>query len=279
MTFGELYLEVSRNVWPEGEARNLRPLHKKIMVDALIDLQKKIECLQTKNIENIGHDATFFYCGSSAFGAPEGFVKNLRTIPDLLHTRDWRQCDVVWAQPMSRQTFECKLETASRCGDSLMGCGCATPITMPYGYYANYGYEMVYPYHELPIGLMFPDALTDKACRARERWFAMWNRYIYTYPVIQSNELLILEWQGIKRNWQDDSIIPYLDEAGDVDRQVVLAIEHFLLTEKAKRDDCDNATTTLMRTEYNRIVAELIWQCREEGMIPSREHCFVDCNC
>ena len=278
MTFEELTLEISHNVWPEGEARNLRPLHKNLIRDGLIDLQKKIPCLQSQNIEYVRHGATFFSCGASAFGAPNGYIQSLRTIPDLLTTYDWRQCDSVWAQPQSRQEFECILANAAQCGESLTNCSCTYPIVMPLGYYCV-GYGETYPYPELPLGLMYADATTDKPCRARERWFAMYNCYIYTYPVIQSNEVIILEWHGIKRTWNDEDVIPYVDESDEVNRQIVMALEYFVACEHTLRIDCDDAKSQLQRARYNQLVAEMIVECKDSQRLPSRHHCFVDCNC
>jgi hypothetical protein len=309
MTFDELALEISRNVWPEGESRALRSAHKNLIRDGLIDLQKKIPCLQTQNIDYIRHGATFFYCGASAFVVPTGYVRSLRTIPDLQATYHWRQCDSVWAQPQSREEFECILSNAAQCGESLTNCGCANPIEMPYGYYCGvdfaypaygayeypaygpyppysfpgfpaYGYAGVWvPYPDLPMGLMYADAITDKGCRARERWFAMFNCYIYTYPVINSDEVLILEWHGIKRNWEDEDVIPYLDEDGGVNRQIVQALEYYVACEHVLRFDCEDDRSKLQRSKYDQLVRELILDCREQNRLPSRQHCFVDCNC
>ena len=282
MTFQELVLEISRNVWPEGEARNLRDQHKNLIRNGLIDLQQKIDCLKTQNIDYIRHGATFFYCGASAFVVPTGYVQSLRTIPDLQHTNNWRQCDAVWAQPQSRQEFECLLANAVQCGEALTNCACPTPIEMAYGYYcANYDGTKAkwFPYPELPMGLMYADAVTDKGCRARERWFAMFNCYIYTYPVIQSSEVLILEWHGIKRNWVDDDVVPYLDESGGVDRQIVQALEYYVTAEDAMRYGCMDERYKSLAKRYGDHVEQLIWDCRAQHRLPSRQHCFVDCNC
>lgn len=277
MTFAELFTQISQNVWPEGEARNLRTLHRNLLRDALIDLQKKVPCLQTQNIEYINHDNTFFFCGASAITAPTGFIQSLRTIPDLLDTQNWMQCDAVWADPESRQEFECRLENAANCGEGLISCQCTYPIDMPYGYYLAYG--EYYPYPQLPLGLMYADSTTDNTCRARTRWFAMFNGYIYTYPVINSDELIILEWHGIKRNWVDADVFPYLDEEDQPDRQVIEAAEYYVMSEHAIRIDCDKDKMLIARGRYDQLVAELIWQCRKTNRLPSSKHCFVDCNC
>jgi hypothetical protein len=279
MTFDEYFLQLSFNVWPEGEARNLRRLHKDWLRYGLIDLQKKIPCLQAENVENIVHDATYFFCGASAFQAPNGFIQNLRVIPNLQDTADPRQCDAVYAKPLSRQELECKLEYASRCGESA--CCASGPyynLRMPTGTYDAFG--STYEYPQLDFGLMFPDARTDKPCRARDRYFAMWGCYLYLYPVINSDELIIIEWHGIKKNWQDSDVIPYLDEAGEVDPQISEALELWLGHKKSlEPENCDNETAGTKLAMYNQKVAELIWQCREEGKVPARKDCFVDCNC
>lgn len=278
MTFAELALQISRNVWPQGEARVLKPLHNNLLRDGLIDLQKKVPCLQSQNIDHIPYGATFFFCGASAFSVPCGYVRSLRTIAASQNGNSWKQCDAVWAKPETREEFECRLENAAQCGESLIGCGCGYPITMPYGYYCI-GDGNAYPYPELPFGLMYADAITDKTCRARERWFAMFNCYIYTYPVINSNEEIILEWHGIKRNWVDSDLFPYLDETSEPNRQVIQALEYYVMAEDSFRTDCDREKSLTCRALYDKLVAEMIWQCRETQRLPSREHCFVDCNC
>lgn len=271
MTFDEYFLAISRNVWPEGEARNLRSMHKDWLRDGLIDLQKTVSCLQTQNEYEFRQPDTFFYCGTSAFAEPNGYIQSVSVIPDLQNTMDRRQCDRVWATPVSKNRMECIIENDARCG---VVTGCCYGIPFPYG-----AYEDGTPYAELPYGFNFAEPSTDRPCRSRDRTVAKWNGFIYLHPLINSDELILVEVHGVKKNWQGTDTIPYLDEEGEVDRLITDALETYLRWQTGLKDDCDAPRTSAFSIEYRRKRAELIWDCRKKNRIPKREDCWVDCNC
>lgn len=80
LTFLQLKNAVRSRVFPAGEARNLRPAHDKSMVDALVDIQRWVDCIQNNNIFIAPHCSTFFNCGLTSFDFPRGKIKRLSVV-------------------------------------------------------------------------------------------------------------------------------------------------------------------------------------------------------
>jgi len=96
---------------------------------------------------------------------------------------------------------------------------------------------------------------------------------IWVYPSINSDESLILEWEGIKRTFAE---IDEIDE--DLfDREVESSLEHYLAMQQAKIDQ----NQTGFETEYGLwtkdILPRLIYLCWEQGSLPVKKPCFTNC--
>ena len=71
---------------------------------------------------------------------------------------------------------------------------------------------------------------------------------------------------------------PWIDESGELDRDIVDAVEFYLEGKTARRDDEDYEEYKTSMVEFDRKVGELIWQCRKENQLPDRQYCFSNCN-
>lgn len=80
LTFAQLKQGMRSRCFPAGEARNLRTAHDKAVVDALVDIQRWVECLQSNNTHLIPHCATYFNCGLTSFDFPRGQIKRLSVV-------------------------------------------------------------------------------------------------------------------------------------------------------------------------------------------------------
>lgn len=79
-TFLNLKQAVRAEVWPAGEARSRRPAHDKWFLDALIEIQRYVECFQQNNTDLIPHCATLFNCGLTSFDFSRAMIKQLSVV-------------------------------------------------------------------------------------------------------------------------------------------------------------------------------------------------------
>jgi hypothetical protein len=276
MTFAEYRTAVLANVFPDGYSGRVEARYTSWMKDVLIELQKYIPSLQTHHRERIPQDATFFSCGTSAFKAPPGKIQSFHT--ELLCS----DCDKVIAVPYTPRTFRLMLEERRRpkytnsdgsCNPCYYGdTACLDLRNEPYGYYEVDG--IYFPYPELPLGLHYATPHIDLSCRSKERAFALYDGYVWTWPVIQSTEVGILRWHGIKRNWQNSDEIPWKDEEGDDMREIQEIVELFVGWKSKLHDDCDDAGAATMKSLYDGRFAEFMVSQQDLNILPSRSDCF-----
>lgn len=264
MTWAEFKTEIRRRVFEENEAENLVENHNRWILDAAIDLQKKVVCLQQNQLDKIGQCSTYYLCGASTFCAPRGYLIRLYTIAD-----DGYECEKVEYTPISKEEFDCLLKQAP----------CSATIAHPYGYYFDENTSLYTAFPDMGVpGLEVPDDTIDKACRATSGYWTLWKGNIYMYPHMQWDETACVEFDGIKLTYEETDDITW-------DRDVEDAIEYYLRAKSAEVDDCDLQKAAVFRNGlpgdpsggYNGRVADLIWECKKRLHIPRRTPCFTNC--
>lgn len=254
-TFELFVSDISRTIFPEGEAENLVANHRKYITDALIDLQQKVPCLRTQHRDRISMADTFTECNASVYSAPRGFISQIYAV-----TQD-NCCAKRYFQPVDWDEMEQMLKDNRNCG---------TLIEPTYYYYSDaYGYTDYPEYGCLYYG--DSSGATDLTFRPNTSFSAMKDGQLYLFPWLQSNEVLVVEWDGIKRSWKDTDEVLF-------DREVQDAVEHFLDRRSATREDCDLQRIQLAQADYDTLVAKQIWQCRRERRIERRQHYFSNCS-
>src|SRR5512133_496566 len=83
MKYGDFTREVKALVFPAGEAPNLVAAHNKAIVQALVDIQKWVECQQQDNKSLHPQCATYYRCGLTYLPAPEGVVKKVQVVDKI----------------------------------------------------------------------------------------------------------------------------------------------------------------------------------------------------
>src|SRR5687768_9719192 len=114
-------------VFPEGEAENLVANHDRYVLNGVIDLQLKIECLQCNREDTIPFCATYYHCGATVFHSPRGFIHAVYTV-------DADCCDKVFYTPTTKGHIDCLIAAAAACEE----------IEHPYQSY--YQFDVYYPY-------------------------------------------------------------------------------------------------------------------------------------
>lgn len=253
-TFEFFVSDLSRTVFPEGSAENLTPNHRKYITDALIDIQQKVPCFRTQHRDRVSMADTFTECNASVYSAPRGFIAQIYAV-----TQD-NCCAKRYFQPIDWDEMEQILNDNRHCG---------ALIEPTYYYYSDaYGYTDYPEYGCLYYG--DSSGATDLCARPTTSYSAMKNGLLYLFPHLQSNEVLVIEWDGIKRSWKDTDEVLF-------DREIQDAVEHFLDFRSAYREDCDAQRMQVARTLYDELVAKQIWQCRKERRIERRQHYFSNC--
>ena len=240
ITYKDLRAELRKQIWPAGEARSMRDAHDAFFQQAMNDLQTAVTCLQQNNGSVFRFCSTYFDCGMTVFQAPIGMLKRLFTIAN----DDW--CDRV----IYKRTDMDRL----RCWTNRMG-----KVTVP----LNVGRAT------LPSGFKFAESSTDSVCgRARIGVWALHNGRIYVAPWIQSNEKVVVEWDGPRPKWDVADVV---DEEiwGPAEQN---AIKMFVLWQHEIYFGDPGRAATLEAT-YATQLADAIWRCRERERIPDQPGC------
>lgn len=262
MHFFEFANDIREKVFPDGWAENLKENYRDIIVDALIELQQKVQCLQSNHEDYFPACGTFYSCGASIIEAPRGFIKSIHTV-----SSDDDCCEKVQYEPVSKAELDCLIKQQV---NSVPVC--SGSVEHSDGTYTSGGYDYTYPTLPLPC-FEFPTAETDKACRATKGYVALDRRRIWMWPHLQSDEQAVVIWDGVKRDWQNT------DEMDETiwDREAKQAVELYLEAESARKFDCDSGHYATAFNSFTDKVALLIWQCTKERRIPKRAYCFSNC--
>lgn len=253
-TFDLFVSSITQTVFPEGEAENLIRNHRQYIIDSLIDLQQKVPCLRVQHRDRRSMANTFLDCGASVTDAPRGFIGQVYAV-----TQD-NCCAKRYFQPIDHDEMLQLLADNRHCG---------TTLEPTYYYYIeDYGY-LDYPAYGC---LYYGDSsgATDSSYRPTTSYVSIHNGLLYLFPWLQSNEVLVIEWDGIKRNWKDGDEVTF-------DREVQDAVEHYLDYKSGYREDADAQRMQIARALYDELVAKQIWQCRKENQLERRIHFFSNC--
>ena len=82
ITFAQFKEEIKAQIWPNGVPENLSVPIEKYFADALIHIQRFVECLQQEHIDVFPSCATYFKCGLTVLEAPRGRIARVYTIQD-----------------------------------------------------------------------------------------------------------------------------------------------------------------------------------------------------
>jgi hypothetical protein len=271
VTYAEFSFAVRSAVFPDGAAENLVANHKNYVLDALIDLQTKCRCLQQNHVDYLCASSSFYHCGASVFEAPRGFIQSLSTM-----TPGDRCCVEISYTPVSKNDMDCMLDAQAAFSF------CSTTELHPYDVYLQDGVYVPFP--DTPLYCMdyvaAGDTSLDKTSRAVEGFFTIDRGQLWVNPRIQSDELVVLKWDGVKRSFADTDTV---DE--DIwTREVAECVELYVRGKAAGIDDCDLTRSIYYNNEnmskpgmYQIRRADLIHTCEKERRPPQRNYCYDTC--
>lgn len=243
-TYLEFVTSVKSMVFPDREAPNLIPVHTRYVLSGLVELQKKIPQLRTRNFELFSFGDTFFRCRVSVVPKPDGPIVRAFTYTKPDH------CDAIFYRPVTRELMEFLLAREQCHPDDPI------PVGSPEG--------------EPPEDIYHQEAITDKGFRACYGFYAVLGNQIYVWPHLESVEYLAVEWSGIKKSYQNTDVMPF-------DTDIQEAVELYVLYQQSLREECDIGKKNSMRAEWVEKSSDLIWWYRKKELLPEPPWREVDC--
>lgn len=237
-TFATFLADVRAKAFPEGEAENLVTAHNTAAIDALIQLQTYVRCLQERHVDIHPQCSTYFRCGVTVIDAPDGEVSRVYTV----HGNKY--CSRLHYLPVE---FE-ELDGWSRRFFELV----AAP--------ENAGLP------SLKFSYKYPEATTDSDYG--RALFGLWtikDDKIFLAPWLQSTESMVVEWAGVKKAWGDNDPVLWTP---DVERAVRLFLK------KDRPEDFPDGLKMAKKwsEEYAEAMGDLCYRCDRKMRVPERKH-------
>jgi hypothetical protein len=270
-TFSQLKQNVRDRLWPSGDPENLAGAHDKMVVEALIDIQRLVDCFQYNNTQLVPACSTLFQSGMTVFDAPRGIIRALHIVDrvtsagveDATAALDWTGRILYRQVPFPELEQTALGPEPASCRNLLarlqINCNLISrKFTAPTD--ADYGGD-----NPLPLGFHYSQSSTDASSgRALQGVWAHHRGRIYVFPWIQSTETVMIEWDGLKREFLDDDVI---DDDPSLEKAVVLYVEK----EHARLYDADYERARQLESDYVIALRDLVMDCREETIVRDRE--------
>lgn len=233
ITIAAIKQEVREMLWPSpGEPRNLRTQHDRMIIEAMADLAKWVGVLQQNNTNLYPFCSTYIDCGLTVFNAPYGRIKRVFTI-----------ANGNWAD----RVFYTSKEYASLLSWAKENHRIRGPAP---------GSD----FEKVTLSIAEPNPSTDSPCgRARVGCWTINRKRLYLAPWIQSNETIVVEWDGVKTDWKDEDGLD--DTYWDVDARA--AIRLYVAAMHESHYGCDRAKAKDMMKAYADALADLMQDDRD----------------
>lgn len=280
-TLGDLKAELQPILWPTGEAENLIGAHAAMFVEALIDLQQWVECQQINNTQIVPACNTLFKCGLTVTDAPRGRIRRVYTIDHINQTTglednlaplDW--CSTVEGLQIDYSDLDYyvsqTLANALDAGFFGWWSGALNGVFAFPTLFNWWNKKYIYPpptdagltgAPTLPLGYHYSQSSTDNPSgRAQSFLWSLKGGQIFIAPWIQSTEVIVIEWDGLKRVWNDTDIV-------DNDPLLKQAIEAYVMAEHARKYDHDYDAAGAAMEVYKEKRSQLMYECERENEI------------
>lgn len=234
----QLKTDIRNQVWPDGAPENLFSSHELAFQEAFAEVAKWVQSEQVRNTDVIPFSETKFKCGQTLHPHPKGIVRRVYTVLPTVIGNPPGFCDPVDYQ----ETTYPKPEYFAR---RIMA----------------YLTSLVPPTEVNFLGTSDANPQTDSGCgRARVGVFAKNNGTLYVAPWLQSNELLVIEWDGIKTVWRDTDPVT---ETQEYKKAIKLYFQY-----AHERDFGSAAMAQMIHNvaktgTFDEALADLMWQDRE----------------
>jgi len=175
----QLKTDIRNTIWASGEYENLVTAHDTHFQEAFAEIAKWVTCERDDNVNTYRFEKTFYKNGMTVIPAPRGIVQRVFTVANENFTDPVFVRQRQWPEP---ESWALNLYLSPAPDFTKAG--------------------------KLPLGFGYPTSDNDSLYgRARTAIWAVYQGNIYIAPWIQSNELVVVEWKGIKTQWEDNDLI------------------------------------------------------------------------
>lgn len=218
-TFSDFLDVVQPLVAPEDLGENLIPLFREEVGNALSDIQTLIPWIRTFNMEVFQKSQVEEFCAASVFQGPVG------KITQLLAYKPGRDCRKIYYKRSTPAAIDCWIER-QRCVQCTLSPAPANIYDTPYCNYIIDGDTACLP----PYLTGEEDDCRFMSLNDDNRIFSVGPDYkVYAAPRFPCGYYLLLQWQGIRRKWEDSYLVP-------VDQQMREAVINFVNAKFAKKE-------------------------------------------
>ena len=281
-TFAQLKAEISPLLWPQGEAENLVAAHNKFFIEALLEIQRWANCFQHNNTQLYRACSRYYKCGVNVMDGPSSessrsianSIQRLSVIDQLdpVTRRESASAPDEWcSQIFYDQVDYCKLLEYQQQVERCSSCGGFANFSGIFGFNTGNSCKGNFPTPDdaeylsspaLPMGHHYqPQASTNSPRgRANRGVWALERGRIYIAPWLQSTETVIVEWDGIKSEWEDLDIV-------DSNPQLKRAVRYYVAWNHAKDYDRDDVAAAAAEKSWRMALSQLMRDCREETRV------------
>lgn len=244
IAYGDFKLKIRKIIWPfPGEAKSLVDCHNNYFDQAMIELGQWVDpCLRVNHTSVFPADCTFVDCGLTVLNAPVGVIKRVYTIAN----NGW----------CNRVNYRSSNYNKLRCIANNLLLTWTPPATTV-----------------VQKGIQKPSSSTDATLgRSRVGWWAIDRKRLYIAPWIQSNESIVVEWDGWKKEWSNDDVLDqdYWDASAED------AVESFVRWKHEMNHTGNLVQARVYEEEYRDNLANLMFWCKEQTKEQIDDACETD---
>lgn len=253
--FHEFLDVVTPLVAPEDLAENMEAFFRDQVGNALSDIQTMIPWIRGFNVTVFSKDQVDEFCATSVMQGPVG------KITQLFAYKPGLDCRKFYYKRVSTAQVDCWMET-QRCVQCTFDPPSTNIYDTPYCNYVIAGQYSCDP----PYLSGEEDDCRFKSLDDDDRIFAVGADYkVYAAPRFPCGYSLLMQWQGIRRKWQDEDLVP-------VDQQIREAVINYVEHKMALKE-----RNSVAMTEYYNIYAvnlrTLKYRYHDEQDTPMERDC------
>lgn len=239
-TYAQFKTKLRARIWPGREPANLVAGHDAMFQTAMLELQKWVPCLKEYHISTYETGDREWDGAKTRVQMPNGQIRRVYTVAG--GTDRWR--DRVYYRSSNVKALEC---WARRLIDAR------TPTGLP----------------DLGYGVRKEEVASDwEYGRARQGIWAHYRGKLYLAPWLQTYEMMVVEWDGEKQEWQEsDGVDPRLWRA-DAEMAVELYVKW-----RHERMYGDPVYAREIKADFDKTLADLMYWCRENTRQREDEIC------
>lgn len=240
-TYLQFKTKIKQRAFPGGEPANLVAPHDAMFQNGMLELQKWVPCLKEYNVSTWESADRYWEAARTVVNAPFGQIRRVYAVAG--GTDRWH--DKVYYRSSNVREIECW---------SRHLIDARTPTGLP-----DFGY-----------GFRKEEAASDwQHGRARQGIWAVWRNRLYIAPWLQSYEMLVVEWDGEKEEWQDsDGVDPALWRA-DAEMAMLL----YLKWQHELHYGDPGVLSDKLEKQFDKALAGLMHWCRENTRQRQDEIC------